>query len=240
MAKSADYFVRQIATEPKDGKPVKYESYKLPRVFTSTFYLIEPGANKVTQANYKGFDVWSVELTLHVMPNNFVDVVAINTKGSRPHTGHTITFGDVKERSLTDYGALTPAHFNYLASARPRFIQYAITSAIQSLEYKGGSSWSLGSVVDIAESELQAVAKRVRAYTKTKNGSYYEELAKRYKELVRDGYTNPIVKLKQTYYKEREVKTIQGDITYARKLGLIPPAEPGKNSKVRKTRKATK
>ena len=74
------------------------------------------------------------------------------------------------------------------------------------------------------------------SYTKL-DGSFYLTYAERYKALVLAGDKTPIKSMKEIYYPEKSSKQVQAYATTCRRKKLIPPAQQGKNSKIKKPTK---
>jgi hypothetical protein len=69
------------------------------------------------------------------------------------------------------------------------------------------------------------------------DGTFLETFAERYKELVREGDKTPIKTIRELYYPDKSHRHVQSYATTCRKKGLLPKAEQGKNSPIRKTTK---
>ena len=114
--------------------------------------------------------------------------------------------------------------------------------AIQTSRYKkikdGGHAWTVGDKVNITETELERINDEIVEFSYTKlDGTFYETFAERYRQLVTEGDKTPIKTLKNLYYPDKSVKHVQSYATTCRKKGLLPKAEQGKNSPIRKTTK---
>jgi len=236
---------RGVYTEPAHtAKPIKFKGYKLPEYLTATFYIIDNDGIKVTPANAKQFKTWTIKLLLRVTKAETIDVIQQSTLGSKAYKGHDVM--TTKQLDPTDYGTVTARHFNQLQANRVRLISIAVQVAIQSHVYKkgksGGHTWTLNSNVDIPEGELERINDEITEFSYTKlNGSFYATFAERYKQLVIAGDKTPIKTLRQMYYPDKSAKHVGAYATTCRKKGLLPKAEQGKNSLIRKTtkRKAT-
>ena len=236
-----DIHTRGIYTQPAHtAKPIKFKGYLVPEYFTATFYIIDNDGIKVTPANAKQFKTWTIELLLRVTKAETVDVVEIKTLGSRTYKGHDVF--TTKQFDPSDYGTIQARHLNELHLNRVRFISVAVQVAIQTNVYKkhksGGHTWTLDSTVKIPEAELERINDEIVEFSYTKlDGTFYETFAERYRQLVTEGDKTPIKTLKNLYYPDKSVKHVQSYATTCRKKGLLPKAEQGKNSPIRKTTK---
>ena len=236
-----DIHTRGVFTQPAHtAKPIKFKGYLVPEYFTATFYIIDNDGIKVTPANTKQFKTWTIELLLRVTKAETVDVVEIKTLGSRTYKGHDVF--TTKQFDPSDYGTVQARHFNQLQENRVRLISVAVQVAIQTSVYKksksGGHAWTIGDKVNITETELERINDEIVEFSYTKlDGTFYETFAKRYRELVRKGDATPIKTLNDLYYPDKTVKHVQSYATACRKKGLLPKAEQGKNSPIRKPTK---
>lgn len=229
-----------VITEPAfTAKPIKYLGHVVPEYFTSIFYLVDnDGINPKGDASR--FPTWTVELLLRVTKAETVEIVKMEVSGSKKYKGHD--YFSTKQFDPSEYSTIQARHFNELHLNRVRFISVAIQTAIQAHTYKrdksGGHTWTLSSDKDISEKELLRIDKHTveKSYTKL-DGTFYETFAERYKEIVRAGDKTPIKTLKNLYYPDKTVKHVQSYATTCRKKGLLPKAEQGKNSPIRKTTK---
>ena len=237
---------RGVYTEPAHtAKPMKFKSYVIPEYFTATFYIIDNDGIKVTDNNFKRFKTFTIELLLRVTKAETVDVIQQSTLGSKAYKGHDVM--TTKQLDPSDYGTVTARHFNQLQANRVRLISIAVQVAIQSHKYKktasGGHSWTIGDQIDITETELERINDEITEFSYTKlDGSFYATFAERYKQLVTAGDKTPIKTLRQMYYPDKSAKHVGAYATTCRKKGLLPKAEQGKNSLIKKTtkRRATK
>lgn len=240
-------FIRARFAKAVGGKPMKFNGRIIPEYFTCTFYLLDNDGLKVTKENVKKFKTWSVEVLVKTTSSETVEIIKMSAEGAKTFTGHSLDLiaGRTKELPPESYSTLQARHFNQIQSNRAYFLSHAITTILQTSKYKktkdGGHSWTIGDYIDIPESELTASAEIAfnSAYTKL-DGNFYQEFADRYRAQVLAGDRTPIKTLQELYYKEKSVKHVQSYATEARKRGLLPKAEKGKNSPVRKTRKAGK
>ena len=236
-----DIHTRGVYTQPAHtAKPIKFKGYVVPEYFTATFYIIDNDGIKVTPANAKQFKTWTIELLLRVTKAETVDIVEIKTLGSRTYKGHDLI--TTKQFDPSDYGTVQARHFNQLQENRVRLISVAVQVAIQTNVYKkhksGGHTWTLGDKVEITETELNRINAEIVEFSYTKlDGTFYETFAERYRQLVTEGDKTPIKTLQNLYYPDKSVKHVQSYATTCRKMGLIPPAEQGRNSTIRKPRK---
>lgn len=235
------YFAQAVA----GSKPIKFRGRIIPEFFTCTFYIIDNDGIKVNKENAKSFKTWTLELTLRATSSETVEPVAMSVLGARKFTGHNITiFSSKPQETKLDGGTINARYFNLLQENRARFISYATTNVLQTVKYKkvkNGHSWTLNDFVDISETELSEIARAITnsSYTKL-DGNFYQEFADRYKALILEGEKHPIKALQALYYPFKSVKHVQSYATEARKRGLIAKADDGKNSPVRKIRKAGK
>ena len=236
-----DIHHRGIYTQPAHtAKPIKFKGYLVPEYFTAIFYIIDNDGIKVTPANAKQFKTWTIELLLRVTKAETVDVVEIKTLGSRTYKGHDVFTN--KQFDPSDYGTVQARHFNQLQENRVRLISVAVQVAIQTNVYKksksGGHAWTIGDKVNITETELERINDEIVEFSYTKlDGTFYETFAERYRQLVTEGDKTPIKTLKSLYYPDKSRKHVQSYATTCRKKGLLPKAEQGKNSPIRKTTK---
>ena len=233
--------VRQVFAEPLGvPKPMNFKGYLIPEYITATFYVIDNDGIKVTPANAKQFKTWTIELLLRVTKAETVDVVEIKTKGSKDYKGHIVI--TTKPDEPDTYSTLKARHFNQLQENRVRLISVGVQVIIQTSRYKkgksGSHSWTIGDHINIKETELERINDEIVEFSYTKlDGTFYETFAKRYRELVRKGDATPIKTLNDLYYPDKTVKHVQSYATACRKKGLLPTAEQGKNSPIRKPTK---
>jgi hypothetical protein len=112
--------------------------------------------------------------------------------------------------------------------------------AIQTSRYKkikdGGHAWTVGERIEIKETELERINDEIVEFSYTKlDGTFYETFAERYRKVVRDGDRTPIKTLQSLYYSDKSLKHVQSYATTCRKKGLLPKADKGKNSPIRKS-----
>ena len=237
----ADPHLRAVFTEPYSlGIPKKFMGRTIPELFTADFYIIDNDGIKVTKENAKRFKTIHYHLLLRVTDVGTVDIVNMSIEGAKPYKGHIVT--TTKQYEPKEVGSVLPRHFAIFQDYRARFISVATQSILQTSQYKktkdGGHSWTIGDKVDIPISELEAINDLLKASTYKKlDGTFYQEFSKLYKELVLSGDKTPIKTLHNLYYPDKTAKHIQSYATTCRKMGLIPPAEQGRNSTIRKPRK---
>jgi hypothetical protein len=237
----ADPHLRAVFTEPYSlGTPKKFMGRTIPELFTADFYIIDNDGIKVTKENAKRFKTIHYHLLLRVTDVGTVDIVNMSIEGAKPYKGHTVA--TTKRYEPKEVGSVLPRHFAIFQDYRARFISVATQSILQTSQYKktkdGGHSWTIGDKVDIPISELEAINDLLKASTYKKlDGTFYQEFSKLYKELVLSGDKTPIKTLHNLYYPDKTAKHIQSYATTCRKMGLIPPAEQGRNSTIRKPRK---
>jgi hypothetical protein len=237
----ADPHLRAVFTEPYSlGTPKKFMGRTIPELFTADFYIIDNDGIKVTKENAKRFKTIHYHLLLRVTDVGTVDIVNMSIEGAKPYKGHIVA--TTKRYEPKEVGSVLPRHFAIFQDYRARFISVATQSILQTSQYKktkdGGHSWTIGDKVDIPISELEAINDLLKASTYKKlDGTFYQEFSKLYKELVLSGDKTPIKTLHNLYYPDKTAKHIQSYATTCRKMGLIPPAEQGRNSTIRKPRK---
>ena len=237
----ADPHLRAVFTEPYSlGTPKKFMGRTIPELFTADFYIIDNDGIKVTKENAKRFKTIHYHLLLRVTDVGTVDIVNMSIEGAKPYKGHTVA--TTKRYEPKEVGSVLPRHFAIFQDYRARFISVATQSILQTSQYKktkdGGHSWTIGDKVDIPIAELEAINDSLIEPTYKKlDGTFYQEFAKLYKELILNGDKTPIKTLRDLYYPEKTTKHIQSYATTCRKMGLIPPAEQGRNSTIRKPRK---
>lgn len=254
MANSKKLTVRAMYAHVVRPKPMKVYGKVLPEYFTCTFYVIDNDRSKtkITEKNYKQFDTWVLEVLLRTTTSETVEIVKMSAEGARPYTGHHFDMlaGKTKELPPEKFSTLQARHFSQISDNRVWILAYAVTTVLQQTSYKKGKDgshiWQFGSFASnqkdiFTESELQEIAGQVinSKYTKL-DGTFYQLFAERYKEAVLNGDLSPIKTLQERFYPEKTSKHVQSYATEARKRGLLPKAEKGKNSPVRKTRKAGK
>lgn len=233
-------YTRYVTTQPTHtARPLKFQGHLIPEYFTAYFYVLDNDGVKVTPKNQTNFkNTWVIELLLRVTKLETVDVVQLQVRGAKPFTGHQVF--TTKAFDPTDFGTIHARHFNQLQEHRARLMSVAVQVAIQSHKYKkqpnGGHSWTIGDKIEVSDQELERINDEVEAFSYTKlDGTFYETFAKRYKELVLSGDKTPIKTLQSLYYPDKTVKHVQSYATTCRKKNLLPKADKGKNSKVRKT-----
>ena len=237
----ADPHLRAVFTEPYSlGTPKKFMGRTIPELFTADFYIIDNDGIKVTKENAKRFKTIHYHLLLRVTDVGTVDIVNMSIEGAKPYKPHIVA--TTKRYEPKEVGSVLPRHFAIFQDYRARFISVATQSILQTSQYKktkdGGHSWTIGDKVDIPISELEAINDLLKASTYKKlDGTFYQEFSKLYKELVLSGDKTPIKTLHNLYYPDKTAKHIQSYATTCRKMGLIPPAEQGRNSTIRKPRK---
>jgi hypothetical protein len=235
-----EIFTRQVFTEPTgDAKPMRFKGYVIPEYFKAYFYVVDNDGIKVTSKNFTQFNTWTIELLLKVTKAETVDIVQQTMRGSKPHKGHNIFHYPTLPINPSEFGSIKARHFNELQANRVRLVSIAVQVAIQSNVYKktkaGGHSWTLNDKVDIAESELNRINTEVVEFSYSKlDGTFYETFAERYRKAVSDGDKTPIKTLQGLHYPDKSLKHVQYYATTCRKKGLLPKAEQGKNSPVRK------
>ena len=237
----ADPHLRAVFTEPYSlGIPKKFMGRAIPELFTADFYIIDNDGIKVTKENAKRFKTIHYHLLLRVTDVGTVDIVKMSIEGAKPYKNHIVA--TTKHYEPKEVGSVLPRHFAIFQDYRARFISVATQSILQTSQYKktkdGGHSWTIGDKVDIPIAELEAINDLLKAFTYKKlDGTFYQEFSKLYKELILSGDKTPIKTLRDLYYPEKTTKHVQSYATTCRKMGLIPQAEQGRNSTIRKPRK---
>jgi hypothetical protein len=215
----------------------------IPQYFTATFYVIDNDGIKVTQNNFKNFKTWTIKLLMRVTKLETIEVISVEVLGAKPYTGH-VEF-TTKAFNPGDYGTVLARHFNQLQENRAKLISVAVQAVAQSHKYKPvanvGHTWTLGENLPITETELDLINERVLSSSYTKlDASFYLTYSIRYRALVSAGDKTPIKSMKEIYYPDKSVKQVQAYATTCRRKGLLPPAQPGKNSKFPKPTKISK
>jgi hypothetical protein len=239
--KVASPHLRAVFTEPyTNGAPKKFMGRDIPELFTASFYIVDNDGIKVTKENGKRFKTIRYDLMLRVTEIGTIDVVRMEIEGAKPYQGHIIVTSKAYEPK--EVGSVLPRHFSIFQTYRARFISIATLSILQTSQYKktkgGGHSWTIGDKIEIPIADLEAInAFLTKPTYKKLDGTFYQEFAKLYRDLVSKGDRTPIKTLRDLYYPEKTTKHIQSYATTCRKRGLLPPAEQGRNSEVRKPRK---
>ena len=237
----ADPHLRAVFTEPYLlGAPKKFMGRNIPEFFTADFYIIDNDGIKVTKENEKRFKTIHYHLLLRVTDVGTVDIVKMSIEGAKPYKNHIVA--TTKPYEPKEVGSVLPRHFAIFQEYRTRFISIATQSILQTSQYKktkeGGHSWTIGDKVDIPTAKLEAIDDSFKASTYKKlDGTFYQEFAKLYKELILSGDKTPIRTLRDLYYHGKTTKHVQSYATTCRKKGLLPPVEQGRNSTIRKPRK---
>lgn len=236
----ADPHVRGVFAEPYAGSaPMRFMGRNIPEFFTATFFVIDSDGIKVTNENFKRFKTIRYELLLRVTKVGTVEIVNMTVEGAKTYKGYDVI--TTKNYDPKSVGSVLPRHFNLFQEHRARFISVATQVILQSSQYKknkdGGHTWTIFDTVEISETELQAINESLISPTYKKlDGTFYQEFATLYKELVLKGDKTPIKTLRNLYYPEKTIKHVQSYATTCRKKGLLPPAEQGRNSPIRKPR----
>ena len=235
-----DVYIRDVHTDAVEGsKPIKFKGYVIPEYFYCTVYLFDSDGKKVTKANGKSFQVWSVELLIRVTAPETLETISTTIKGASAYKGHTVvSFGVEPIKEFSKLGKIKPSYYKSVADNRARIMGFVITSAVQSFKYKkqkdGSHYWPPFSRVEVPESELQVLAKGAINNTYIKlDDAFYKEVARLYKQAVANGeWPNEVIK--QAYGRD-STKTVQGWTAEAYKRGLISDRDKGKVSTVKKT-----
>jgi len=231
---------RGVFTEPYgDGKPTKFLGLTIPEYFTADFYVVDTSSRKlkVTKENIKKFKCVRYTFLLHVTKAGTVDIINVQIHGARKYESHIVTTSRPYDLSLT--GGVQIRHREHLFRYGSWFISIAVQACVQTSKLKrrkgGGYAWTIGDRVAVEGARLEKIINTLKKPNHRKiDGSFLEDFARLYKELVLRGDRTPIKTLNKIYYSEKHPKQVQAYATRCRKLGLIAPAEPGRNSKVRK------
>ena len=237
----ADPHLRAVFTEPYSlGIPKKFMGRTIPELFTADFYIIDNDGIKVTKENAKRFKTIHYHLLLRVTDVGTVDIVNMSIEGAKPYKNHIVATTNQYEPK--EVGSVLPRHFAIFQDYRAQFISIATQSILQSSQYlkkkDGGHSWTIGERIEIPIAELADIHQTLTTPTYKKlDGTFYQQFADLYRDLVSKGDKTPIKTLRDLYYPEKTTKHIQSYATTCRKMGLIPPTEQGRNSTIRKPRK---
>ena len=212
----------------------------IPEFFTADFYIIDDDGIKVTKENQKRFKTIHYELLLRVTDVGTVDIVTMSIEGAKPYKPHTVITNKAYEPR--EVGSVLPRHFAIFQDYRARFISIATQSILQTSQYSktksGGHSWTIGDRIEIPIADLEAINDFLTAPTYKKlDGTFYQQFAELYRDLVTKGDKTPIKTLHNLYYPDKTAKHVQSYATTCRKKGLLPPTEQGRNSEIRKPRK---
>lgn len=235
-----DVYIRGVHTDAVQGsRPIKFKNYVIPEYFYCTVYLFDSDGKKVTKANDKNFQVWSVELLIRVTAPETLETISTSIKGASAYKGHVVvSMGLDPIKEFSKLGKIKPSYYKSVADNRARIMGFVITSAVQSFKYKkqkdGSHYWPPFSRVEVPESELQVLAKGAVNNTYiTLDDAFYKEVARLYKQAVANGeWPNEVIK--QAYGRD-STKTVQRWTTEAHKRGLISDKDKGKVSTVKKT-----
>lgn len=239
----ADPIVRQVFTAPSFyGEPKKFFERDIPEYFTADFYIVDKDQkkSKVSKEDLKRLKTIRYSLLLRVTDSGTVDIVTLSIEGASRYEGHNII--TTKTFNPKRISTVLPRHLEQFHKYRARFVSVAVQVCLQTSQLKkskdGKVTWTLGDKVDISNEELEKINESLIEPTYRKlDGSFFAEFSRLYKELVASGDRTPIKTLHNLYYPEKTIKHVQSYATRCRKLGLIPKAEAGRNSDVRKPRK---
>ena len=252
-----EIYTRQVFTEPLGAaKPIKFRGFLIPEYFKAHFYVIDNDGIKVTLNNFRQFNTWKIELLLKVTKLETVEIVEQIMRGSEPYKGHKIFHYPPPLLNPAELNTVRARHFNELQANRVRLISIAVQVAIQSNVYTETSTgdislnsndtveigrWTLNDKVEIGKDELKKLNKFVVNFSYLKlDGTFYENFAERYRRLIIEGDKTPIKTLQALYYPDKSLKHVQSYATTCRKKGLLPLAEQGKNSPIRRVNKPNK
>jgi hypothetical protein len=227
---------RAIFTEPYgDGKPISYRGYQVPEYFSAHFYFFDNDGRVVNESNGKNFKTWTLELLVRVTKAETLEIVQSSILGASAYRGHIVA--STQGFNPDNYDAVKAHYQNQVSENRPHLLSHAITRALQNHEYSktkaGGHSWTLYGGRVFSEDELRVLAKQAtnESYTRL-TYSFYQEVARLYKEAVEQG-ENPIQTLIAQL--DKSEKRVQAYATKCRRLGLLGKTTPGKVSTVRKS-----
>jgi hypothetical protein len=228
-----------VITQPiYTAKPIKFKGYLLPEYFIADFYFVDnDGINPKNDASR--FPTWSVQGLFRTTKTDTVEIVKLEVLGSKHYKSYEIA--TTKPFNPEEYSTIQARHLEEVHHNRVRFISVAVQAVIQTNKYKknksGGRTWTVGDKIEVSEQELNRVAKEIidSSYLKL-DGTFYQKFADRYKNLVREGDKTPIKTLQNLYYPDKSAKQVGAYATTCRKKGLLPKAEQGKNSPIRKTK----
>ena len=240
------YFAARHCEALPNAKPIKYKGFVLPEYFNFTAYFRDTDGTLYKPEKLKTLKTlktWSVQLLIRVRPGS-IEILTTTIRGvNKKHEGHVLISPD-DPLAPENFLPIKPIYYRIVSEHRPNLISYAITDAVQSLvfiESDDGKryAWPFGlSRRDLTEKELHALGRaEIDSNYKKKNQTFYEWIASEYKKAVREG-DHPNNRLQQKTGKN--LKTVQGYVTEARKRGLLAPTTPGKVSPVRKARQAGK
>ena len=217
---------------------MKFKGHVIPEYFTATFYFVDnDGINPKNDASR--FPTWSVELLLRTTKAETVEIVKMEILGSK----HIKTYEVIttKQFNPEEYATIQARHLDEVHLNRVRFISVAVQATIQTSKYiknkSGGHKWTILDNIKISEQELNRVAKEISDFSYSKlDGTFYQTFADRYRKIVLEGDKTPIKTLQNLFYPDKSKKVVQAYATTCREKGLLPKAEQGKNSPIRKTK----
>ena len=238
------YFAARHCEALPNAKPIKYKGFVLPEYFNFTAYfrdtdgtIYKPEKLKIL----KTLKTWSVQLLIRVRPGS-IEILTTTIRGvNKKYKGHVLISPD-DPLAPENFLPIKPIYYRIVSEHRPNLTSYAITEAVKSLvfiESDDGKryAWPFGLTRrDLTEKELQTLgrAEITNSYKKL-DQAFYEWISSEYEKAVSEG-DRPNNRLQQLTGKN--LKTVQGYVTEARKRKLLLKAEPGKVSPVRKVRKA--
>lgn len=226
-----------IAQPFNTPKPMKFLGHTIPEYFIADFYFVDnEGINPKNDASR--FPTWSVQVLFRATNAETVDIVKIEILGSKHIKNYEII--TTKEFNPEEYGTIQARHLDEVHLNRVHFISVAVQVIIQTSRYlknkSGSHSWTFLDKIEVPEEELTRIAKAITESSYSKlDGTFYQTFADRYRRLVLEGDTTPIKTLQSLYYTDKSKKVVQAYATTCRKKGLLPKAEQGKNSPIRKT-----
>lgn len=227
-----------VITQPvHTAKPIKFKGYLIPEYFIADIYFVDNnGINPKNDASR--FPTWSVQGLFRTTKLDTVEIIKLEILGSKHYKSYEIA--TTKPFNPEEYSTIQARHLEEVHHNRARFISVAVQAVIQTNKYikkkSGKHSWTIGDQIKVSEQELTRVAKEIidSSYLKL-DGTFYQTFAGRYRALVLEGDKTPIKSLQNFYYPDKSAKQVQAYATTCRKKGLLPEAQQGKNSPIRKT-----
>jgi hypothetical protein len=240
------YFAARHCEALPNAKPIKYKGFVLPEYFNFTAYFRDTDGTIYKPEKLKTLKTlktWSVQLLIRVRPGS-IEILTTTIRGvNKKHDGHVL-FSTDDPLAPENFLPIKPIYYRIVSEHRPNLMAFAITDAVQTLVFTESADgtrykWPFGlSRRDLTEKELQALGRaEINNSYKKKDPAFYEWIASEYEKAVSEG-DRPNSRLQQLTGKN--LKTVQGYVTEARKRKLLLKAEPGKVSPVRKVRKAGK
>jgi hypothetical protein len=228
-----------VITQPVHTlKPMKFQGYVIPEYFIADFYFVDNDGIDPKNDGSR-FPTWSVQILFRTTKAETVEIVKIEILGNKHYKGYEIA--TTKPFNPEEYSTIQARHLDEVHLNRVRFISVAVQTTIQTSKYiknkSGGHSWTILDNINIPEQDLARVAKEISEFSYSKlDGTFYQTFADRYRKLVLEGDKTPIKTLQNLFYSDKSKKVVGAYATTCRKKGLLPKAEQGKNSPIRKTK----